>query len=193
MMKITTLFRITYLTILVVLQITFWGCGSNCSEPCQWSEVDEAAKYEFTLEVDDTIEHTDITENTELERILKLNKDSTVVKFKVQSICEDGTGSEIIEDTFEFLFTVAAVEVVYCRENQIPDLSTVCSNYCEYAKFDPKNARASCNASTSRLANYYFSIKDFCDCTENDFDESFIKCLKTKHKQLFGSDRKCPE
>lgn len=233
MMKIRTLFRITYLTFVVVVQVAFWGCkdkddmkddmqnetpmkclplppaelGLTSIETLStneveytfgWTEVTEAATYKFTLEVlevDTQYVHTETTEGNEIKIVLALDFESEV-KFKVQSICEDATESETIEDTFGWgEFTVAAVEVVYRLQNQIPEVSDICdiNPDCEYVKFDPATTGTFCNVDISRFANYFFDKADFCECAEKDCTtNNFINCLKTKNKQLFGDpDEDC--
>lgn len=202
MMKITTLLQIPYLRIVKIAGIIFWGRKYHPEPPAEigltnidysftadyqnqytfgWEEVTQIAEYKFTLIINGQIVHTELTKNNELKIALPLDYNSEV-KFKIQSIYENGGESETIEDSFIFLKTVAAVEVVYCRENQIPDVSEICKTEKDYVKFDPESARKYCNG-IARLANYYFSKEDFCECATNGFEsENFINCLKAKKK-----------
>jgi len=208
MMKIKTLIQITYLTILVILQIAFGGClyitgrtdtkvpsaeivlariDSLRSNQIQytfgWSEDDKAKVYKFKLEVDGQIEHAETTENNEIKKKLELEIGSEV-KFKVQGIYEDDTESKTIEDAFLFLETVAAVEVVYKESNQIIDVEKICNGYCQYVKFVPDTTRNISGTNRTRFEYYYFSKTDFCNCadTHNNKYESIINCLKTRKK-----------
>lgn len=232
MNKISTLFRITYLTLLVVVQIAFWGCGHECTEPCPdpcsepcpepclpsvpteigltnidtlntnpkqiqytfgWAEVAEAESYNFSLEIDGQIEHSETTENNEVKRILNLGENE--VKFKVQSVCEDGTVSETIEEAFSTKFTIAAVEVVYRKQNPPLDVTQICNNSnCDFVKFGSNSTGTFCESDITYFPHYYFAIEDFCDCAEKLCESSsFVDCLKTKTKELYGADRdSCP-
>lgn len=150
-----------------------------------WEKVTQAAEYKFTLEVNKQILLTKVTDNNELKIVLPVGYGSKV-KFKVQSIGKDGRESKTIADAFEFRETVAAVEVIYRRENENPDFSKICNSESQYIKFDRVSWKAT---GIARFADYYFRKDDFCGCIAKSFEiKRLINCIKTKNKIVCAYD-----